>query len=329
MQGNTAKVVECQALPIVSYPALPDSADWTEKTYKATIRRFADGHVEVSTSAVRAMQEWQNSARLDQMGGDMPSDLTPQQVEAIERQRKQYAASVRARRASELAEMDQETREASERQRVADNKARAVRRARQQVRFHCRMLQCDHLVTLTYRENMEDVERLQRDWKNFCRLVRKCKPGWQFVACREKQDRGAYHLHIAVCGRQDIGLLRRCWYVALGGTGSETGEDTPGAVNVRGPAKRFGTKTNEWKAAKLAGYMTKYLHKAFDELDAMHSKRYWHSKGIEAPECKRVWLASSSFVDAVKDTHSLLRAEGCKILSLWASESLDTIWFSG
>lgn len=329
MKRNTVKSEVRQALPIVCYPGLPDSADWTEKAYKATIRRFADGHVEVSTSAVRCMQEWRVSERLDAMGSELPSNLTPEQMEAIERQRKQYAAAVRARRASELAEMDQDTREAKERASAAENKLRAVRRARQQVRFHCRMLQCDHLVTLTYRENMEDVERLQRDWKEFVRLVRKDKPEWQFVACREKQDRGAYHLHIAVRGRQDINLLRRCWYKALGGSGQEKGDDTPGQINVRGPAKRFGTKTNEWKASKLAGYMTKYLHKAFDELDSRHSKRYWHSKGIEAPEVERVWLASSSFVEAVKDTHKLLRNEGMRIASLWASEGYDCIWMTG
>lgn len=329
MERNTVKAAARQVLPIVCYPALPDSAEWTEKTYKATLRRFADGHVEVSTSAVRAMEQWQLTERLDAMGGDMPDGLTPVQIEKIASERKQYAAVQKARREMRLEEMTPEARESEAARAALDNRSRAIRRARQQVRFHCRMLECDHLVTLTYRENMEDVERLQRDWKEFCRLVRKERPLWQFVACREKQDRGAYHLHIAVRGRQDINLLRRCWYRALGGAGNEMGENTPGAVNVRGPSKRFGTKTNEWKASKLAGYMTKYLHKAFEELDSMSSKRYWHSRGIEKPETLRVWLSSSSFEDAVKDTHKLLRAEGLRIRSLWASEGYDCIWMTG
>lgn len=76
-----------------------------------------------------------------------------------------------------------------------------------------------------------------------------------FVAIRERPERGAFHLHVAVCGRQDIKYLRRCWYIALGASPDAEGDQTPGAVNVKGPSKRWGGQGYQWRADKLAGYL--------------------------------------------------------------------------
>lgn len=303
--------------------------EWQDKNYRATVRRFKNGEVEVTTSVVRAMERWQLSDRWAQGGQILPEGLTDRQTANIEAEKAHYKAWKAMLKADDLQQMTEAERESLEANTKADNLERAVRRARQQIRFHCRQLCCDHMVTLTYRDNMDDVVTLQKDWKEFVRLVRKVKPQWQFVACRERQERGALHLHIGVKGRQDIGLLRSCWYKALGGTGKEEGDNTPGQIDVRGPSKRWGAKTVDWKVAKLAGYMTKYMHKAFEELDAKGSKRYWHSKGIEKPEVEQIWLASSSFVEAIIDTHKLFRAQGVRIASLWASEGYDCVWFAG
>jgi len=275
------------------------------------------------------MQQWQASERWQQGGQVLPDDLTDRQTANIEAEKAHYKAWTAMKKVEQLEQMDEAERESLEANAKADNLRRAVTRARQQIRFHCRQLGVDHMVTLTYRHNVEDVEVLKKDWARFVRLVRTKKPNWEFVACRERQERGALHLHIAVRGRQDIGLLRKSWYQALGGSGDETGDETPGQVDVRGPSKRWGARTVDWKVAKLAGYMTKYMHKAFEELEAKGSKRYWHSKGIEAPEVEKVWLASSSFIDAIKDSHALFRAEGVKTAVLWASEGWDCIWLAG
>lgn len=303
--------------------------EWQDKNYRATVRRFNNGQVEVSTSVVRAMQQWQRADAWGDSAPALPEGLTDQQYVNIKAQKAHYKAWCAMKRAERMQDATPEDIERLEAGLKADNIDRAVRRARQQIRFHCRQLGVDHLLTLTYRENVEDVMRLQRDWKEFVRLVRKAKPNWQFVACRERQDRGALHLHVAIRGRQDIGLLRRCWYQALGGTGKETGEDTPGQIDVRGPSKRFGSKTQDWKVQKLSGYMTKYMGKAFEELDAKGSKRYWHSKGIEPPQVERIWLASSSFIDAIKESHGLCCAAVGRAVTLWASDRYDCIWLAG
>lgn len=308
---------------------LSDAAHWHEKNYCAKVRRFKNGQVEVCTSVVRPMERLQMVDRWLNSAPALPDGLTDEQLKRIEAERAAYAYRRQCKIDDERKNLTEEEVESQERAKAQDSLNRSVRRARQQVRFHCKMLAVDHLLTLTYRENMDDVERLERDWKAFVRLVRKVKPNWQYVACREKQDRGAYHLHVAVVGRQDINLLRRSWYQVLGGTGAEVGEDTPGQIDVRGPSKRWGKTTSDWKASKLSGYMTKYLHKAFEELDSKSSKRYWASRGIDRPEVIRVWLASSSFVDAIKDTHSVFRQFAPRTVSLWASEGYECVWLSG
>lgn len=303
--------------------------EWQDKNYQAVVRKFANGQVEVTTSVVRAMQQWQRAEQWAAQGAELPDDMTPAQLARIDAEKASFRARAASRKVKAREDMDQCEIERLEAQLKADNIARAVRRARQQVRWHCRMLAVDHLLTLTYRENMEDVERLKADWKEFVRRVRLVKPQWEFVAVRERQERGALHLHVAVHGRQDIGLIRRCWYQALGGTGKEQGEATPGQVDVSGPSKRYGSRTAEWKINKLTGYMCKYLDKAFEELDSKGSKRYWNSKGIPEPEVEKIWLSSSSFVDAVVDSHKIFKSLRPWAVSLWASEGYDCIWLAG
>lgn len=325
MQTYIDELSGCQ---VGAAPAWIDP-EWQDKNYRATVRRFANGDIEVSTNVVRAMQQWQRADAWGDSAPPLPEGLTDQQYARIEAEKAQYKAWRKLQKAERMQNATEEDIERLEALLKAENIERAVRRARQQIRFHCRQLAVDHLLTLTYRENVEDVARLQRDWKEFVRLVRKVKPVWRFVACRERQGRGALHLHVAVRGRQDINLLRRCWYLALGGTGKETGEDTPGQIDVRGPSKRFGSRTQDWKVQKLSGYMTKYMGKAFEELDAKGSKRYWHSKGIEPPEIERVWLAASSFIDAIKESHAILKAAKPWAANLWASDGYDCIWLAG
>lgn len=293
-------------------------SEWTDKCYQAVIRQFKSGDVEVCTKVVRPMQRmaqaenWQHHFPIRPKRKEAEEEVTPEQ-------------------------------EAKKRK---ENIDRAVRRARQHVRWHVKGIGADHLLTLTYRmaenEPMNDLERLKADWQRFVRLVRNGLPAsgkvrkhrglkeWQFVAIREKQDNGAFHLHVAVVGRQDIALIRRCWYVAIGGNQDDEGENTKGQINVRGPSKRWGVHSTEWKAAKLSGYMTKYLHKAFEELDANGSKRYWASKANDKVEPVRVWLAASSFIDAIKETHALafVRLNG-QWMNLWASNGWDVVWAAG
>jgi hypothetical protein len=303
-------------------PLANDGDAWIDKQYSAKVRIFPGGAVEVCTSIVNGIQRKKHAESawygglLRMSSPESEEEQTPEQIEEA------------AKRKAE------------------DNKARAVRRAKQHVRFAVKAIQADHLLTLTYRTvndvPMDDLDRLKADWKRFCRLVKQGLPAserfkahagldtWKFVAIREKQDNGAYHLHCAVVGRQDITFIRRCWFVAIGGHQDDQGADTLGNIDVRGPSKRWGAKTLEWKQDKLAGYMTKYLHKTFDDLEEKGSKRYWAGRTNDKPQMLSFWLGAQCFEDAIKESHSIFRfyndAPG---IAIWASQGYDSIWLSG
>lgn len=146
---------------------------------------------------------------------------------------------------------------------------RAARRAKKRIRALCLALGCDHMLTLTYRENMVDRERAKADWKRFVRLVQSRYPQWAYVVVIEAQERGALHFHAAVVGWQAVKFLRRCWHAVVG--------QDMGNIHVRGPKRRWGVGGAEWHSGKLASYISKYLGKNVDSCESW-AKRYWATR---------------------------------------------------
>lgn len=223
-------------------------------------------------------------------------------------------------------ELDEDQKE-FERQK---NHARAVRRAKQTIRWLCKSMQADRLLTLTYRENVEDRERVKANFKEFVRLVRKRMPEWQYVAVLEKQERGAYHVHCAVKGFQHHTYLLNCWHRALGFKETQTGADSPGNVNFTSNKPRFGKPSATWKSERLAGYITKYIQKTFDE-SATEKRRFWRSKDLSVPEKKRYWIGGSNIIEAIYKCREFLRFNNDLAYGadMWISDSEDCFWISG
>lgn len=217
------------------------------------------------------------------------------------------------------------------------NVRRALRRSKQQIRWRVREFGADRLFTLTYRGVMSDRSKLERDFKEFRRLVKKGwqgqdgVPDWRYVAVPEKHDSGGYHIHCAVKGWQKVKFLRACWFKALGGSGHETGDQTPGNVDVTTPAKsRWGTQRMSWKSSRLSSYITKYLSKTFDE-DSMHNKRYWHSRSLKVPEKRRFILSATDLIAAIKEAAGILffhYGQELDFTRSWLGRLEDTIWIS-
>jgi hypothetical protein len=230
-----------------------------------------------------------------------------------------------------MSQREQEKTELSEEQKKAANLARSVRRSRQKVRHTIKAIKADHMLTLTYRENMQDIDKLKSDFAKFRRMMVARFPLWQYCAVRETQERGALHLHIAVKGRQPLNYIRTCWYIAIGGSASDKGDKTLGAINVRAPSRFSGRqgKSVKWKVEKLAGYLTKYLGKEFEGTDTHHTARYWLSKGIEGIEVTKFWLGATNFRDAIVECHNLVHGRGASNLSIWAADDWQNIWISG
>lgn len=151
-----------------------------------------------------------------------------------------------------------------------DHKDRAARRARSRLRQLTLAAGCDHLVTLTYRKNVTDYSQSSNDLSRFIRKVRRRFPDWVFVAVPEKQKRGAWHWHLAVIGRQDVGFLREAWRSVVG----------EGNIDVKPPPK----KGRKHRRMGIVAYLSKYLAKTFsEECRELNVHRYRSSQGIRIP----------------------------------------------
>lgn len=219
-----------------------------------------------------------------------------------------------------------------------ENRQRASKLARQRVRYLVKAIAADHMLTFSYRDNVIDRAKVAANWKSFVRRFKKRYPEWRYVTVRESQERGSLHLHVAVSGRQDIRWLLRCWLLAIGQPPSEVnewlvggtklGERSLGAVNVEPPKKRFGGTQKQWKRDKLAGYLTKYIGKEFEESEK-YSKKYWHSDNCEQPIIERFWLRAKTFAEAVAEAHDIVYYTGATSLSMWGDHAANVIWITG
>lgn len=145
---------------------------------------------------------------------------------------------------------------------AAQNAERSSRRARTKVRRLCKAKGLTTMITLTYRENVLDRERMARDFDVFVKRVRRVIPSFQYVCVFERQKRGAWHAHIAVervlshyhhkgVLVRSYDLLRSMWRGVVGVDG--------GNVDCS-RQKRLKRST-----ARLASYLAKYISKGFIE----------------------------------------------------------------
>lgn len=217
-----------------------------------------------------------------------------------------------------------------------ENLERAVKHAKRTVRFLVQQLKADRLLTLTYRENVQDREKVKADFTRFRRLVkegwkgRHGLPNWRYVAVLELQKRGAFHIHIAVQGWQQITFLRECWYRALGASIDSKGSETPGAVNVTPPRDDNGaSRKKEWATVRLASYIVKYMAKTFGEFNS-EKNRYWRSKDIEAPISYRHWLCATNMEDAINELIAhLSESQQFEMRRHWGDDGGGCYWIQG
>lgn len=182
------------------------------------------------------------------------------------------------------------------------NRERATKRARTKVRRLCKSKGLTTLLTLTYRENMIDRERMARDLDVFLKRVRRVVPNLEYVCAFERQKRGAWHAHIAVPRVlshyvhkrtlvRSYDLLRSMW---RGVVGADNGN-----VDISR------NKRVQRSPARLAGYLSKYIGKTFDQADK-HVNSY-SASGRALPDAVRE-RADTAF-DAFTGMFDLLAPE--------------------
>lgn len=139
----------------------------------------------------------------------------------------------------------------------------SARRAKTRVRRLCKVMGADTLLTLTYRANVTDLAVCKAHLKEYVRRVRRVLPSFRAVAAFERQDRGAWHVHMATerfpaqlerngVKLKSFNLLRAIWRSVTGEAG--------GNVDVSS-SKRSQNRS----AARIAAYISKYITKAFEQ----------------------------------------------------------------
>lgn len=190
------------------------------------------------------------------------------------------------------------------------NQVRASRRARSRLRQLVLSANADHLLTLTYRENVTDLKQASHDLSRFNRAVRTHLPGWMYVAVPEKQKRGAWHWHLAVVGRQDVVLLRKLWRHVVGEGNIDVQKPKPG-VNRR---------------LSIVKYLGKYLAKGFDEGHReLNGHRYRASLGIEVPS-ESIAIPEHLRGDVAAYLLEQLRKRAGSVGFVWVDSLLSAGW---
>jgi hypothetical protein len=167
-----------------------------------------------------------------------------------------------------------------------DNIERAVRRAKQDVRLRCKAMAVNSLWTLTFKENVTDRETAFKCLDAFRRRVVKVLGDWRYIAVLERQERGAWHIHLAthalpariVQGGVKVkswDVMRAIWRSCAGNLGGNFDEAKRGkrwsgrdkAIRGTGAIARY-----------IAGYVAKDMHES-----ELGKKRYSSSRDIEVP----------------------------------------------
>jgi hypothetical protein len=200
---------------------------------------------------------------------------------------------------------------------AAENRKRATRRARTKVRRLCKAKGLDTLLTLTYRENMVDRERMARDLDVFLKRVRRVIPDFEYVCAFERQKRGAWHAHLATrrinYHYQVKGVLVKSYSLLRSMWREVVGHDN-GNVDVSR------NRSVSRSSAKLASYLSKYIGKSFDAA-ARHQNSY-SASGRALPDAIVERILSPNAGDACDALCELLASE-------LATQKLDTFLLDG
>lgn len=182
--------------------------------------------------------------------------------------------------------------------------SKSIRRAKTTIRRKCLSMECNRMLTLTFRENVQDIDQAWTKFKYFIKLMHWRYKEFKYVAVPEYQKRGAVHFHLAVRGYYDYNTVRRLWLRAAGQSQG----------NIDFTKKKSGKELRN--PSKIAGYIAKYLNK--DESVEFNRKRYSSGGKIELPVPLIGWL---SIGDAT--VYHL-----CTLLERLTRKSVRTIWES-
>ena len=190
-----------------------------------------------------------------------------------------------------------------------ENQRKAAARSKRKMRHLVKNMMADHLVTFTRRElegsEFWTSEEWAAAWDRFRRLLTRVLGEFPYVAILEKHKKGNYHLHVAWCGRVNVGLVRKMWLAALGA----------GAGGGNIDAKHIKVPYGGDRASRIARYISKYVSKHFEEDPRFNKKRYWASRQT-LEEARRYVLQADTLDGALREMQGFLGLDMSKYLVL-------------
>lgn len=190
-----------------------------------------------------------------------------------------------------------------------ENQMKAAARAKRKMRHLVKNMMADHLVTFTRRElegsEYWTPEQWAAAWDRFRRLLVRVIGEFPYVAILEKHKKGNYHLHVAWCGRVNVGIVRKMWLAAFGGV--------KGSGNI--DAKKIKVPAGGDRAARIARYISKYVSKHFEDEPRFNKKRYWASRQT-LEECRRYVLSADTLDAGLREVQELLGVDLSKRLQI-------------
>ena len=190
-----------------------------------------------------------------------------------------------------------------------ENQQKAASRSKRKMRHLVKNMMADHMVTFTKREVEGAVywsaEQWAVAWDKFRRLLTRVIGDFPYVAILEKHEKGNFHLHVAWCGRVQVGLVRKLWLLALG-----TGK---GSGNI--DAKHFKVPYGGDRSSRIARYISKYVSKHFEADLRYNKKRYWASRQT-LEEARRYVLTADTLDGAVDQMRRMLGLDFSKFTAV-------------
>jgi hypothetical protein len=131
-----------------------------------------------------------------------------------------------------------------------------------------------------------------------------------YVAILESHQKGNFHLHVAWVGKINVGLVRKMWLSIVGAGGG----------NI--DAKFIRVPHGHDRSNRIAGYISKYVSKSFEQNPRFNKKRYWSSKQ-SMEDCRRYVLRALTLGDAMEEVKRLLGLDYGKFL-VWKNNEAKT-----
>lgn len=173
---------------------------------------------------------------------------------------------------------------------------KSAKRAKTQCRRQIKQYGFREMLTGTYRENQQDRELFLKHVASFIKAMQYAFKKIEYVVSFERQDRGAYHFHMATNRLPRFvhyrGQKLESWTVPTLIWRKIVGEDN-GLVFVGGKPRWGSARRRNLSLAKIASYVSKYILKDCGDCPE-NAKRYWASRGLPPAkaECTQVQVGS-------------------------------------